>query len=103
MPTQQKIAPPELLFNVFVNLEGGQMYKVVNTNTRSNIFPLVILTLGCTAFHLACRAGDTACMDVLMKKDCDVYANDLNGFTGLDYVLKEDHVKCARYVFSETI
>jgi len=42
-------------------------------------------------------------MDALMKRDCDVYARDFNGFTGLDYVFKEDHVKCVRYVLSETL
>lgn len=52
---------------------------------------------------MACRAGDTACMDALMKRDCDVYARDFNGFTGLDYVFKEDHVKCVRYVLRETL
>ena len=55
-----------------------------------------IYSLGLTAFHLACQSEELSCINYLLEQDCDVFAQDDAGRTGLDHLLYEDNIRLVK-------
>jgi hypothetical protein len=51
----------------------------------------VTTSLGSTAFHFACFAGEPECVAALAQAGCDVGAKDSNGLTGRQIAEAEGH------------